>query len=154
MYLLAKKLPHTLVSGESEKFKEELKNTTADEIVRFAEAVKSADQTIDGKVCKAATGGSTRSKCKNDSHAGAGNAHQGLSGYAEAVLKGSGGAAKWPKNGPEEDAANLADDLSKSITRDERNKAAGLLSKTISGAEVVEIRAVSTSTTKTLMRTG
>ena len=53
----------------------------------------------------------------------------------------------WPgtTSAGTETADGMADDLSKSITRDERNKVAGLLSKTISGAEVVEIRAVSTT---------
>ena len=41
-------------------------------------------------------------------------------------------------------ADGIAKDLGV-LTKDEKSKVAGLLSKTISGAEVVEIRAVSTT---------
>ena len=50
----------------------------------------------------------------------------------------------WPSTGAKANDTSdaVADELSKGLDRNQRNTVAGLLSKTISGAEVVEIRAV------------
>ncbi|CEH11085.1 Putative uncharacterized protein [Anaplasma phagocytophilum] len=58
--------------------------------------------------------------------------------------------AGWPGSGkdsePSDDnARQVADDLTKKLGRDEKTIVAGLLAKTIEGGEVVEIRAVSST---------
>ena len=138
MYLLAKKLPHTLVSGENDEFKKLLKDTKAEEVVRFAEAVKSADPTIDGQVCAKLNGtksSGTRTKCDNSGDANKGTDKEAnLSSYASAVLKGADGAKKWPVgNDSEASSEKMASDLF-GLQRHEKAKVAGLLSKTITSA--------------------
>ena len=51
VYLLAKKLPHTLVSDQNDEFKKLLAETEAKDIVAFAQAVDQQAKDIDGKVC-------------------------------------------------------------------------------------------------------
>ena len=163
VYLLAKKLPHTLVSGESEKFKEELAKTEAKDIVAFAQAVGQQAKDIDGKVCKgrkvqntdkAKEGG--RWSCVDHTNAPqtGDNAEKPFSwrfGTAwDKEHKTPGDVSNtnkgWPGTtaGTTDTAEGMAGDLNK-LLRTEKAKVAGLLSKTISGAEVVEIRAVSTT---------
>ena len=51
MYLLAKELAHSVVSGKTEKLGEALADTAAQDIVTFAQTVGREARDIDGKVC-------------------------------------------------------------------------------------------------------
>ncbi|SCV63745.1 Major surface antigen 4 precursor [Anaplasma phagocytophilum] len=73
--------------------------------------------------------------------------------FVKETLKGN-GSKNWPtstKNGGTEsddkndNAKAVADNLTKNLTHDEKTIVAGLLAKTIEGGEVVEIRAVSST---------
>ena len=184
VYLLAKKLPHTLVSGENEKFKELLKETKAEEIVKFAEAVGQQAKDIDGKVCakKKVNGPTSNGNPEADAsgdggrwscidYSGTGTGTNGYNNIPHATKGFAWRFGDLTKNVPQEDKTGAtATDLNGTTNRGwpgtsatntktadavagelsglnvrERNTVAGLLSKTVSGAEVVEIRAVSTT---------
>ena len=142
VYLLAKKLPHTLVSGENEKFKEELAKTEAKDIVAFAQAVGQQAKEIDGKVCKNDSEGQNDWKCNTGSN----STHKLSTRFASEGAADPAKGGKWPNGatGTVGSAQDVARDLN-ALPRDDKAKVAGLLSKTVSGAEVVEIRAVSTT---------
>ena len=151
MYLLAKKLPHTLVSDQNDEFKKLLAQTEAKDIVAFAQAVGQQATEIDGKVCKGKSSENKGHANANKKYVcgkeGAGSTHNGP-GLVEFGKALAGGKDHWPKttdgvDEPNKDnAGQVAVGLS-GLPHGERTKVAGLLSKTISGAEVVEIRAVS-----------
>ena len=167
MYLLAKKLPHTLVSDQNDEFKKLLAQTEAKDIVAFAQAVGQQAKDIDTKVCKDKKKGTSdttgsengqqgRWSCINGNGTGDAATYKTfserfgeLAGHDKRVKGDSGNKTPtgWPgTESSTHDTANaVADELSKGLDRNQRNTVAGLLSKTVSGAEVVEIRAVSTT---------
>ncbi|SBO15046.1 hypothetical protein ANAPC1_01424 [Anaplasma phagocytophilum] len=111
---------------------------------------------IDDKICK--TSNPVSHKYKKDADSKDGNkcglggsggtegATQ-LRGFRTEVLeKGAGWPGSGKGNEPSDDnARQVADDLTKKLDHDEKIKVAGLLAKTIEGGEVVEIRAVSST---------
>nr|ADN04907.1 outer membrane protein p44 [Anaplasma platys] len=147
VYLLAKKLPHTLVSDQSDKFLEELKNTKAAEIVKFAEAVGTSAKDIDGKVCKKGGSGNAAGswKCTQTGSNGVSTAEFSKI-FTKADVNTDNKGKAWPNgNNDAAKAEDLSIALNRELTSAEKNKVAGLLTRTISGGEVVEIRAVSTT---------
>nr|ADU56849.1 P44 outer membrane protein [Anaplasma platys] len=141
VYLLAKKLPHTLVSDQSDKFLEELKNTKAAEIVKFAEAVGTSAKDIDKKVCKKTENTEDSWKCTQTGNDGSDKEFSKI--FTKKNVDTSGKA--WPNGSDAAKAEDLSTALNRELTSAEKNKVAGLLTRTISGGEVVEIRAVSTT---------
>ncbi|SCV64173.1 Major surface antigen 4 precursor [Anaplasma phagocytophilum] len=163
VYLLAKELAYDVVTGQTDKLTAALAKTSGKDIVQFARAVKISSPAIDGKICE--RGKNTTSGGLNGSKAGSCNwAVASSNGTAEQSLTaalGEQGAEKWPKinnNGSgslsssagtgtpyaEDASATVAGDLTK-LTTEEKTIVAGLLAKTIEGGEVVEIRAVSST---------
>ncbi|AEB26912.1 surface antigen family protein [Anaplasma phagocytophilum str. NCH-1] len=102
----------------------------------------------DVAVCSAA------SYASNSSHGGTGE--ETLKNFVSATLSGD-GSVNWPTSKKAEsnagtpepvqndNAAAVAKDLVKELTPEEKTIVAGLLAKTIEGGEVVEIRAVSST---------
>ncbi|WP_081250529.1 P44/Msp2 family outer membrane protein [Anaplasma phagocytophilum] len=97
--------------------------------------------------------------CGAASNAGSGQNNHGadnaetLKNFVSATLKGD-GSMNWPTSKftageptstTNDNAKAVADDLTKKLTPDEKTIVAGLLAKTIEGGEVVEIRAVSST---------
>ncbi|WP_080698278.1 P44/Msp2 family outer membrane protein [Anaplasma phagocytophilum] len=163
VYLLAKELAYDVVTGQTDKLTAALAKTSGKDIVQFAKAVGVSHPDIDKKVCE--RGKNTTGGGLNGSKAGSCNwAVASSNGTAEQSLTaalGEQGAEKWPKinnNGSgslsssagtgtpyaEDASATVAGDLTK-LTTEEKTIVAGLLAKTIEGGEVVEIRAVSST---------
>ncbi|ANC34477.1 hypothetical protein P029_03915 [Anaplasma phagocytophilum str. Norway variant2] len=106
---------------------------------------------IDGEICKISSneytldGGSNAGNKCGLGHSGSGGGQ--LKSFRTNILeKGKG----WPGSGKssepgDDNARQVADDLTKKLGRDEKTIVAGLLAKTIEGGEVVE-RCLSTST--------
>ena len=182
MYLLAKALPHTLVSDQNDEFKKLLAETEAKDIVAFATAVGQQAKEIDGKVCAkkkvhnsagagngttkeandasnggrwscvdySGTGSNTDKNRKMDPHDTKGLMWRfgDLSKHGTAQDKNSNETDNltnrgWPGTGAKTNDTSdaMAEDIGK-LQRPDKAKVAGLLSKTVSGAEVVEIRAL------------
>ncbi|AGR80979.1 hypothetical protein WSQ_05955 [Anaplasma phagocytophilum str. JM] len=165
VYLLAKELAYDVVTGQTDNLAAALAKTSGKDIVQFAKAVEISAPTIDGKVCNGTRGGKGSGQSSPSTFA--------AEATASAVAQCSGFAAKkdgltfskfvtdvkiseknWPtgriynsgaedgtKNG---NAAAVAADLT-NLTSEEKTIVAGLLAKTIEGGEVVEIRAVSST---------
>ena len=157
VYLLAKALPHTLVSDQNDEFKKLLAETEAKDIVAFAQAVGQQAKDIDTKVCdrepaRGSNDGDTVEDLWNCRKKHGGGERKFSAQFKTA--DGEGRGKNWPKKteankpsgnivsggGSDEVAAALMD-----LQRHEKSKVASLLSRTISGAEVVEIRAVSSA---------
>ncbi|QLL67215.1 P44/Msp2 family outer membrane protein [Anaplasma phagocytophilum str. Norway variant1] len=174
VYLLAKELAYDVVTGQTDKLTAALAKTSGKDFVQFAKAVEISHPGIDKKVCKTKKGGQDSSKFgEYDKATGAastnktalcggtpgasynGNAgtEQFLRHFVEKTLK-EDGNGNWPTSSKGEDSArasqtndnakNVATDLTK-LTSEEKTMVAGLLAKTIEGGEVVEIRAVSST---------
>ncbi|SBO14697.1 Major surface antigen 4 precursor [Anaplasma phagocytophilum] len=166
VYLLAKELAYDVVTGQTDKLTAALAKTSGKDIVQFANAVKITSTEIDTKVC-------TKDHMKGSD--GATNFDTNLTSGAEANTTQCSGittpgknkfstfveAVKlqdeihWPtgsysasnvatSNAQNSNAKAVAKDLI-DLNRDEKNIVAGLLAKTIEGGEVVEIRAVSST---------
>ncbi|SBO14267.1 hypothetical protein ANAPC1_00614 [Anaplasma phagocytophilum] len=129
--------------------------------------MKISNPTINSRICNR---GEEGSKGVNDTKAGSCNSVVVTSGGLEQSLTaalGDEGAEKWPKinNGTDDttlrgsssgskkygaDASStVAKDLVEKLTSEEKTIVAGLLAKTIEGGEVVEIRAVSSTSLRT-----
>ncbi|KDB55750.1 P44-1 outer membrane protein [Anaplasma phagocytophilum str. MRK] len=173
VYLLAKELAYDVVTGQTDKLTAALAKTSGKDIVQFANAVKISHSEIDGKICKtkygpgqsteygqyaattgATSGNSTTAYCgghgKTDG-GGTRNSQQTFKDFVEKTLKDgknwpmstrSGSGTPEPK--PNDNAEAVAKDLV-ALNSDEKTIVAGLLAKTIEGGEVVEIRAVSST---------
>ncbi|QLL67148.1 P44/Msp2 family outer membrane protein [Anaplasma phagocytophilum str. Norway variant1] len=157
VYLLAKELAYDVVTGQTDNLAAALAKTSGKDIVQFAKAVEISNSDIGKKVCKASGtnkygkdsgGDGTENQCGVGKSDGTGPT-QGpgtLVDFRQYVLeKGKG----WPgseKGGadPNDNAKAVAGDLTK-LTTEEKTIVAGLLAKTIEGGEVVEIRAVSST---------
>ncbi|KJV64854.1 surface antigen family protein [Anaplasma phagocytophilum str. ApMUC09] len=174
VYLLAKELAYDVVTGQTDNLAAALAKTSGKDIVKFANAVKITNSTIDGKVCNgshakdpndnvAPTGfQATKANNKTAQCSGLNAPTPSLkfSDFAEGVglrdnknwptgqyYKSSGGTEHAGTQNSNAEA--VAKDLVKELTPEEKTIVAGLLAKTIEGGEVVEIRAVSSTFTKT-----
>ncbi|SBO32565.1 Major surface antigen 4 precursor [Anaplasma phagocytophilum] len=168
VYLLAKELAYDVVNNQTDKLTAALAKYEGKDIAKFAEAVKISAPNIDGKVCnknhtvlKSGQGitfdpdpGNVDNKTAQCSGLNSGGSSKKFSDFAEGVgLKDN---KNWPRGqaGDVGGTAKLgdADSNAKAVARDlidlngdEKIKVAGLLAKTIEGGEVVEIRAVSST---------
>ncbi|WP_433846572.1 P44/Msp2 family outer membrane protein [Anaplasma phagocytophilum] len=166
VYLLAKELAYDVVTGQTDNLAAALAKTSGKDIVQFANAVKISSPDIDGKVCtkdhmKGTDSASTTYKEKPSKAAetsqcsgfGGSATKPTFSGFASDVglIKGE----NWPRgswyntskveaNASNSNAKAVATDLV-ALNSDEKTIVAGLLAKTIEGGEVVEIRAVSST---------
>ncbi|SCV66392.1 Major surface antigen 4 precursor [Anaplasma phagocytophilum] len=170
VYLLAKELAYDVVTGQTDNLAAALAKTSGKDIVQFANAVKITSSKIDEKVCtgkhaKGADGSSSVILYKEvpDATSSANNTAQ-CSGFSTetktepfskfAEVLGLRDNKNWPTgkyyhNSLQDGVANsnakaVAKDLTK-LTTEEKTIVAGLLAKTIEGGEVVEIRAVSST---------
>ncbi|AGR80932.1 p44 outer membrane protein [Anaplasma phagocytophilum str. JM] len=174
VYLLAKELAYDVVTGQTDNLAAALAKTSGKDIVQFAKAVGISHPTIDGKVCSGKHAALVPNKGKDydaDAKESNTNAHKtaqcsgladsaatgpkSFSGFVGAVKVGEG--KNWPTGraatatsnetvvGPtNSNATAVAKDLV-ALNSDEKTIVAGLLAKTIEGGEVVEIRAVSST---------
>ncbi|KJV66559.1 surface antigen family protein [Anaplasma phagocytophilum str. ApNP] len=168
VYLLAKELAYDVVTGQTDKLTAALAKTSGKDIVQFANAVKISHSEIDKKVCTGIHG----DKETQQSSANAFASEASSSGVAQcsgfATAKDSTlsfskfvedvkiGEKNWPRGQhstssgakvgvPDSNAKAVAKDLVQELNHDEKTIVAGLLAKTIEGGEVVEIRAVSST---------
>ncbi|UQD54306.1 P44/Msp2 family outer membrane protein [Anaplasma phagocytophilum] len=170
VYLLAKELAYDVVSGQTDNLAAALAKIPGKDIVHFAKAVEISHPNIDGKVCSGShaalvtskgtaynadpgTTDSNTAQCSGLGGTGA-TGPKSFSGFVNAVKVGEG--KNWPtgqagntgaaKIGSANSNANaMAKDLVKELIPEEKTIVAGLLAKTIEGGEVVEIRAVSST---------
>ncbi|PLC09665.1 P44/Msp2 family outer membrane protein, partial [Anaplasma phagocytophilum] len=173
VYLLAKELAYDVVTGQTDKLTAALAKTSGKDFVQFAKAVGVSHPNIDGKVCKTTLGhtsadsygvygeltgqasASETSLCggKGKNSSGGGAAPEVLRDFVKKSLKD--GGQNWPtsratesspktKSETNDNAKAVAKDLV-DLNPDEKTIVAGLLAKTIEGGEVVEIRAVSST---------
>ncbi|KJV82033.1 surface antigen family protein [Anaplasma phagocytophilum str. CRT53-1] len=175
VYLLAKELAHDVVTGQTDNLAAALAKTSGKDIVQFAKAVEISYPNIDGKVCvtkKGHTNGDSHGvyavstglvstnetslcggKGKSDSSSSSGTPEV-LRDFIKKSLKD--GSQNWPTSSTTETAPKtrpitndnakaVAKDLVQELTPEEKTIVAGLLAKTIEGGEVVEIRAVSST---------
>ncbi|WP_155735897.1 P44/Msp2 family outer membrane protein, partial [Anaplasma phagocytophilum] len=157
VYLLAKELAYDVVNSQTDKLTAALAKYKGKDIVEFARAVELSNTGIDKKVC-VATAGSKKyggATTTDGTHVcgegGAGDgtssgANGALAEFRQYVLEKDKG---WPYSdkggaGSNDNAKKVADDLSK-LKHEEKIIVAGLLARTIEGGEVVEIRAVSST---------
>ncbi|KDB55643.1 P44-1 outer membrane protein [Anaplasma phagocytophilum str. MRK] len=175
VYLLAKELAYDVVTGQTDKLTAALAKTSGKDIVQFANAVKITNSTIDGKVCsgdhaaivstkgkdykadpkESGNNGHETSQCSGLGDSSAGKEQKLLSKFVYLTKIGedknwpTGRAGKGSGNAIEEGSSNSnADAMAKdlvALNSDEKTIVAGLLAKTIEGGEVVEIRAVSST---------
>nr|WP_230468297.1 P44/Msp2 family outer membrane protein [Anaplasma phagocytophilum] len=169
VYLLAKELAHDVVTGQTDNLAAALAKTSGKDIVQFAKAVGVSHSEIDKKVCTgthakdARDSGGSPTSYKEEPSSG-GNETAQCSGFSSkqenhpfsefARVLGLREGKNWPtgryyegsvKDGaPNSNAKAVATDLTK-LTTEEKTIVAGLLAKTIEGGEVVEIRAVSST---------
>ncbi|SBO31615.1 Major surface antigen 4 precursor [Anaplasma phagocytophilum] len=175
VYLLAKELAYDVVNSQEKSLGDALAKTSGKDIVKFAEALGISYSEIDKKVCNkgyAAVGtaeGKKYAKVPDDSGSAGKTAqcsglnsgsaegeHKSLSKFVS--LTGVNEGENWPmgsganssgkvlvKGNANSNAEAVAKDLTKNLSHDEKIKVAGLLARTIEGGEVVEIRAVSST---------
>ncbi|KJV66850.1 surface antigen family protein [Anaplasma phagocytophilum str. ApNP] len=162
VYLLAKELAYDVVSGQTDKLTAALAKTSGKDIVQFAKTLGIAHSDIDKKVCSRGNNGASGGL--NTNKAGSCDTEAARSNSMEQSLTaalGDKGAEKWPKINNDgsgslsssagagkpytvDASATVAQDLV-ALNSDEKTIVAGLLAKTIEGGEVVEIRAVSST---------
>ncbi|UQD54806.1 P44/Msp2 family outer membrane protein [Anaplasma phagocytophilum] len=173
IYLLAKELAHDVVSMQTDSLAAALAKVSGKDIVHFAKAVEVFYPEIDSKVCRTRRGGSKNkygeyykiterddsrynhvSLCGGEGGGGrGGDTPQQLKNFVRWALED--GVSNWPtstanSNGTPKPVTNdnaeaVAKDLVKELTPEEKTIVAGLLAKTIEGGEVVEIRAISST---------
>ncbi|KJV82073.1 surface antigen family protein [Anaplasma phagocytophilum str. CRT53-1] len=171
VYLLAKELAYDVVTGQTDNLTAALAKTSGKDIVQFAKAVEISYPNIDGKVCvtksgtnntsnygayaattpasKTSNGNTSLCGGKGDSSSGGGSSAQVLKDFVKSTLLGD-GSKNWPTStgtgsSTNDNAKAVAKDLVQELTPEEKTIVAGLLAKTIEGGEVVEIRAVSST---------
>ncbi|QLL67142.1 P44/Msp2 family outer membrane protein [Anaplasma phagocytophilum str. Norway variant1] len=174
VYLLAKELAYDVVTGQTDKLTAALAKTSGKDIVQFAKAVEISSPTIDKKVCNGthavgkeeAVGNTGMNDYADKGSSSATGQCSGL--VATAITQGKGGlnnfvnktkveeGKNWPTGNiadssgsnkvgkSNSNAKAVAKDLV-ALNSDEKTIVAGLLAKTIEGGEVVEIRAVSST---------
>ncbi|WP_155638123.1 P44/Msp2 family outer membrane protein, partial [Anaplasma phagocytophilum] len=164
VYLLAKELAYDVVNHQETRLATALAGYKGEDIARFAKAVGITSPEIDKKVCtkthakgednnaatyKAKPGDTDTAQCSGF------NVDQPTHPFSEfAKVLEEKDEKNWPtgryyNSGIKEHNANsnakaVAKDLTK-LTPEEKTIVAGLLAKTIEGGEVVEIRAVSST---------
>ncbi|WP_249549068.1 P44/Msp2 family outer membrane protein, partial [Anaplasma phagocytophilum] len=175
VYLLAKELAYDVVTDQTDKLAAALAKINGKDIVHFAKAVEISYPIIDGKVCSGSHAAINSGKGKKYAVNPTNNSdeetaqcsgfgatsnvtadHKFLSKFVS--LTGVGEGKNWPTgraakssavgtdNGkPNSNATAVAKDIVKELTPEEKTIVAGLLAKTIEGGEVVEIRAVSST---------
>ncbi|WP_155735105.1 P44/Msp2 family outer membrane protein, partial [Anaplasma phagocytophilum] len=166
VYLLAKELAYDVVNSQTDKLTAALAKYEGKDIAKFAEAVKIASTEIDKKVCTkthskgddtdATSFGTTKTEAAQTRQCSgfrADQTDQPFSKFAE-VLK-LNENKNWPTgvyHHSNEEKTNATNSNAKAVATDlvalnseEKIKVAGLLAKTIEGGEVVEIRAVSST---------
>ncbi|ANC34888.1 P44/Msp2 family outer membrane protein [Anaplasma phagocytophilum str. Norway variant2] len=173
VYLLAKELAYDVVTGQTDKLTAALAKTSGKDIVQFAKAVEISHSDIGKKVCKTQDGNGKKfgtyadtsnnardsddtSLCGGKSKVASAGVNTTQEFFKEFVAKTLKDNKNWPTStektpgaaspAPEtnDNAAAVAGDLTK-LNSDEKTIVAGLLAKTIEGGEVVEIRAVSST---------
>ncbi|WP_045880881.1 P44/Msp2 family outer membrane protein [Anaplasma phagocytophilum] len=173
VYLLAKELAYDVVTGQTDKLTAALAKTSGKDIVQFAKTLGISHSEIDKKVCATKSGGSSSKygeyAIETDNNSTGGNGKVAVCGgqntsnsngstgqqFLRDFVKGSleDGSKNWPTSKHKagtpasetnDNAKAVAGDLTK-LTSDEKTIVAGLLAKTIEGGEVVEIRAVSST---------
>nr|ABF81597.1 major surface protein 2 [Anaplasma phagocytophilum] len=169
VYLLAKELAYDVVTGQTDNLAAALAKTSGKDFVQFGKTVAISHPNINEKVCVTKDGSSSKNKTGYGQYAlstnnsadhtvalcgGAGHASNGSSSspqylkeFVEKTLKD--GSKNWPTSTggaykTNDNAEAVAGDLTK-LTTEEKTIVAGLLAKTIEGGEVVEIRAVSST---------
>ncbi|WP_081264105.1 P44/Msp2 family outer membrane protein, partial [Anaplasma phagocytophilum] len=170
VYLLAKELAYDVINSQTDKLTAALAKYKGKDIVEFANAVKISAPKIDEQVCtgahrkiegstptdfvaEIAENGNNAAKTAQCSGLNVANKKKPFSEFAESV--GLREEKNWPRGmagksdgrtmgAPNSNAEAVATDLTK-LTSEEKNIVAGLLAKTIEGGEVVEIRAVSST---------
>ncbi|WP_410518220.1 P44/Msp2 family outer membrane protein [Anaplasma phagocytophilum] len=175
VYLLAKELAYDVITGQTDNLAAALAKTSGKDIVQFAKAVEISHPGIDKKVCAGSHSALSQSKssatdyddgtglvssntktaqCSGFKAGSPDTDKQRLSKFVGLTRVRDG--THWPtghggksSSGPEIGAPNsnaiaMAKDLV-DLNPDEKNIVAGLLAKTIEGGEVVEIRAVSST---------
>ncbi|EOA62720.1 P44-new outer membrane protein [Anaplasma phagocytophilum str. CRT38] len=170
VYLLAKELAYDVVTGQTDNLAAALAKTSGKDIVQFAKAVEISSPNIDKKVCVTKKGSGSgkdkhaeyaettgvKSSSANTSlcgdaagtHSDGGASPQVLKDFVAKTLLGN-GSKNWPTStgtgsSTNDNATAVAKDLV-ALNSDEKTIVAGLLAKTIEGGEVVEIRAVSST---------
>ncbi|KDB55241.1 P44-1 outer membrane protein [Anaplasma phagocytophilum str. MRK] len=168
VYLLAKELAYDVVTGQTDKLTAALAKTSGKDIVQFAKTLGISHSEIDKKVCNGEymSGSSNESniayaadpdsdaktaQCSNLKGSGKTDGNASFSKFVEKVelhdknwptgMINSSGKKAGTTNG---NAEAVSKDLTK-LTPEEKTIVAGLLAKTIEGGEVVEIRAVSST---------
>ncbi|EOA62376.1 P44-new outer membrane protein [Anaplasma phagocytophilum str. CRT38] len=174
VYLLAKELAYDVVTGQTDNLAAALAKTSGKDIVQFAKAVEISHSGIDGKVCSGSyakgnsagtntsvagysdnpTAATTTGQCSGFQSSGPTAGNGGLNKFVELtkidenknwptgkINNGSSASIEGDTNG---NAKAVARDLV-ALNSDEKTMVAGLLAKTIEGGEVVEIRAVSST---------
>ncbi|QLL67123.1 P44/Msp2 family outer membrane protein [Anaplasma phagocytophilum str. Norway variant1] len=166
VYLLAKELAYDVVTGQTDNLAAALAKTSGKDIVQFAKAVGVSHPNIDKKVCTRTHAKGTDSNATTFSTTlNTDTSTAQCSGFAtEQIAQTFSVFAKtlnledgkyWPTgsfsnsstakgNDRNSNASAVATDLV-ALNRDEKTIVAGLLAKTIEGGEVVEIRAVSST---------
>ncbi|EOA62345.2 P44-73 outer membrane protein, partial [Anaplasma phagocytophilum str. CRT38] len=153
VYLLAKELAYDVVTGQTDKLTAALAKTSGKDIVQFAKAVEISNSDIGKKVCKlpssakygeAGHSGVNTCGVGNASGAKSESLNGALKEFRQYVLEVD-NYKHWPitqgaTDKGESNAAKVAGDLTKKLTRDEKTLVAGLLARTIEGGEVIEIR--------------
>ncbi|EOA61397.2 P44-new outer membrane protein [Anaplasma phagocytophilum str. HGE1] len=170
VYLLAKELAYDVVTGQTDNLAAALAKTSGKDIVQFAKAVGVSHPGIDKKVCNGeymsgSDGGSNiayaadptdntkTAQCSNLKGTGKTDGNASFSKFVEKVelhdknwptgmIHSSSSKKAGTTNG---NAKAVAKDLVQELNHDEKTIVAGLLAKTIEGGEVVEIRAVSST---------
>ncbi|UQD54283.1 P44/Msp2 family outer membrane protein [Anaplasma phagocytophilum] len=169
VYLLAKELAYDVVSGQTDNLAAALAKIPGKDIVQFAKTLDISHSEIDKKVCKTkgASGGSSNygkyaaesnnssnsavALCGGEGQSSGGSSAEYLKHFVEKTL--GDGSKNWPTSTgtgtptpkPNDNAKAVAKDLTTALTPEEKTIVAGLLAKTIEGGEVVEIRAVSST---------
>ncbi|KJV66558.1 surface antigen family protein [Anaplasma phagocytophilum str. ApNP] len=173
IYLLANELAYSLASNQTNKLAGALAKVSGRDIVNFANALKASNPKIDEKICgkkvapehKNRSDGKGLSKVSGSKEGNCDTEVATKGGYAGpfglTVSLGEKGAEKWPyinngdrtyensrgsqKKAYQRDASgSVAWDLS-ALTPEEKAIAVGLLAKIIDGGEVIELKAVSST---------
>ncbi|WP_433846581.1 P44/Msp2 family outer membrane protein [Anaplasma phagocytophilum] len=169
VYLLAKELAYDVVTGQTDKLTAALAKTSGKDIVQFANAVELSNSDIDGKICsgehareagaystQSGYGASSSNGNDTEQCSGLTTSHIRTKKFSDFVKGAKIGEKNWPRGQhstssgakvgvPDSNAKAVAKDLVQELNHDEKTIVAGLLAKTIEGGEVVEIRAVSST---------
>ena len=163
-HLLAKDLAYYVMSGNSEGLGRALAATDPRDIVNFAQALGRASPDIDGKVCNKRVFKRKKQTQKNKDagawscvdHVTNKTSHSKLDTLSKRFGKLGLHDSKrpvdslwytnrgWPGTGEDkiDTAAGMASDLVGNLTQEEKAVVASILTETVSGAEVVEIREI------------